>query len=281
MSNENPVHPATSTHRLPPELLEDICLQTFRLQNVKGRVAYDVAHIAESPWVLGHICRSWGHISTLLPTLWSTLLIQETSSTDPKHFMAKLDVALCCSRNVPLTFSASFGSRDVNFMRIAMARLVARWQHAAFTLHADLQQTMLPALFDLSSLESFSLNVTRVLQRGKETEIPAGILDTAPKLRTICLYPLTTIHLPQQLAELNVGPITVQKLLHLLSAAPELKVFRARLSTSGARVLTSLTYTSLQVLLLRLDFLSLSPFKYLTIPSPIHLTCDETINERT
>ncbi|SJK98067.1 uncharacterized protein ARMOST_01324 [Armillaria ostoyae] len=193
--------------------------------------------------------------------------------------MAKLDVALRRSRNVPLIFSASFGSRDVNFMRIAMARLVVespRWQHAAFTLHADLQQTMLPALSDLSSLESFSVSLTRC--RTRVMYVPAGILDTAPKLRTICLYPLTTIHLPQQLAELNVGPITMQKLLHLLSAAPELRVFRARLSTGGARVLTSLTYTSLQVLLLRLDFLSLSPFKYLTVPSLIHLTCDEVLS---
>ncbi|KAK0454428.1 hypothetical protein EV421DRAFT_1729629 [Armillaria borealis] len=198
---------------------------TFRLQNDKGRVAYDVARIAESPWVLGHICRSWRHISTLLLTLWSTLLIQETSSTDPKHFMAKLDVALRRSRNAPLTFSASFGSRDVNFMRIAMARLVEspRWQHVAFTLHADIQQTMLPALSDLSSLESFS----------DTGYVPAGILDTAPKLRTICLYPLTTIHPPQQLAELNVGPITMQKLLHLLSAAPELRFPIRKINHAG------------------------------------------------
>ncbi|KAG7449849.1 uncharacterized protein BT62DRAFT_991929 [Guyanagaster necrorhizus] len=270
MSSHSLTEPATGIHRLPPDVLGEIFLQTLNGDT------YNVANIAESPWILGHICHSWRQISLSLPTLWSNMVIAEDFNIDPERLLIKLDVALRRSGNAPLTFWSFFGPDGV--MSDAVDRLAeesSRWRDVVFMLGLS-PESMFPAPLDLSSLECFSLHVAPGYGSVTGTEIPTGILDTAPKLRKVWLSPSTTIHLPRQLEELNVGPISMQNLLHILSGAPEIRVLRTSVLAGGA-ISTPLIHSSLQVLELGLHSAFLSHLKYMTIPSLIHLTFHETL----
>ncbi|KAK7031599.1 ABC protein [Favolaschia claudopus] len=119
--------------RLPPELLGDIFSWTFSpLAESWGRHE----SMADTPWVLSHVCRRWRDICLSTPSLWACILIDYTASSPRIPTLPLVNTRLQRAQRLKIHFYAS--DKSEHLPQVEMLQLLlehsSRWEELSLRL---------------------------------------------------------------------------------------------------------------------------------------------------
>ncbi|KAF7345523.1 ABC protein [Mycena venus] len=88
--------------RMPPEVLGEIFLWTLPTSTEK--LERSKFYLADSPWVLTHICSRWRAISVSIPSLWSLIIIDYCAQPHPTYPLSLVEVQIQRAQNLKIHF---------------------------------------------------------------------------------------------------------------------------------------------------------------------------------
>ncbi len=200
--------------RLPLELLAEVFERTVP-------TASWLTSTREAPWILGHVSSTWRKLALSLPSLWSSISVDDYR----EHTVQMLKAALTRSGTAPLTLRLY-----LSFMTVAQMTEVYlilcderhRWKSISITLadyYSGAAQSFVSLLApaDYPILESFDL----VMEVPFRVALPAGFFDRAPMLHHIQMRPLLTSDLPwSQITTFITSTFTVEQQFTILRESP-------------------------------------------------------------
>ncbi|PBK66428.1 hypothetical protein ARMSODRAFT_1086884 [Armillaria solidipes] len=199
--------------------------------------------VRDGPWLLTHVCSHWRETVILLPSLWSSLIIQ-TELCDINDPEALLQTALKRSKRSPLSlklwveFVPSFLDTPM-WQRIftVLAAHSNSWKDVEFEMdsHECYNEVMgmfsdspipiqLPLLETLQIILGTSLDSEDNEDGSEFDEHSISTFADAPMLRSVILKPFFPINLPwSQITYLCTSELSLQQLLDTLRVAVHLE----------------------------------------------------------
>ncbi|KAK7031587.1 ABC protein [Favolaschia claudopus] len=138
--------------RMPPELLGDIFSWTFRpLAESWGRHE----SMADTPWVLSHVCRCWRDICLSTPSLWARILINYTPFSPRVPTLPLVKTRLQRAQKLKIHFYAS--EKSDHLPQIQMLRLLlkhsSRWEELSLRLSPSIVPLLITNSISFTSLK--------------------------------------------------------------------------------------------------------------------------------
>lgn len=167
---------------LPPEILQEIFLSAVHMKQHS-----QWSTVAEVPWILGQVCRSWRMNALALSALWSRLPTMDLAASDhparTKLQLEYLGELLRRSGSAPLEvhlFSLGFKGFTHPVIDL-LIRHCERWQFVTVKIDISMLYRFRDIKGRLPNLQSLSLYLS-----GYGTDVPAiDIFDCAPRLRQV------------------------------------------------------------------------------------------------
>ncbi|KAJ7784612.1 hypothetical protein B0H16DRAFT_1681964 [Mycena metata] len=227
--------------QIPPELLCEIFISTLS----DGSANADDEIRTESPWYLGHVCRSWRNAALSLPALWSCIAVPCSMSAEDSDLLSKMETQLDRSRDTALDIHLLDVRTNVN-PRVVKPVLshCSRWRSLTFHLEGNMRCSphwLRPVKGRLDRLETFRTEGRkegRNYRRGpvkKQPAVNAGnavtipnIFSTAANLRKVILsnsgfgHASPTVVIPWAQITHYRGRYMLDQQLEILSSAPNL-----------------------------------------------------------
>ncbi|KAJ7602852.1 hypothetical protein DFH06DRAFT_354257 [Mycena polygramma] len=133
--------------RMPPEILGEIFMRTLPSPRRRKKI-----QIADSPWVLTHVCQDWKKIALSIHSLWSSVIVSYLPETGAGTYsLAMVETQIARAQNAKLKINfygnghVSGNSQEQIEMFKTLARHATRWGE----LNAQLTPALLPLVVDL------------------------------------------------------------------------------------------------------------------------------------
>ncbi|KAK0457246.1 uncharacterized protein EV420DRAFT_514468 [Desarmillaria tabescens] len=267
----------TPIRRLPPELLAEVFERTVPTSSSSW-----LTNIREVPWILGHVSSSWRKLALSLPSLWSSIYIDEYR----KRTVPMLKLALARSGTAPLTlhlYLSFMGADQMMELYSILSNECYRWKSISITLESYSNEAaqqffslIVPA--DYPILESFSFIMDAPFSH--LGVFPAGFFDRAPMLHDIHMFPSLTNDIPwSQITTFISSTITVEQQFVLLREAPQLQTLEVE-DYRGTHVLSvENSYPLVHASLTTFRAPDISTFSSLTLPALTNLYINNIVDK--
>ncbi|KAJ7602707.1 hypothetical protein DFH06DRAFT_1397229 [Mycena polygramma] len=133
--------------RMPPEILGEIFMRTLPSPRRRKRI-----QIADSPWVLTHVCQDWKKIALSIHSLWSSVIVSYLPETGAGTYsLAMVETQIARAQNAKLKIHfygnghVSGNSQEQIEMFKTLARHATRWAE----LNAQLTLALFPLVANL------------------------------------------------------------------------------------------------------------------------------------
>ncbi|PBK66719.1 hypothetical protein ARMSODRAFT_959863 [Armillaria solidipes] len=260
--------------RLPLELLAEVFERT-----VPTGHSSCLTSTREAPWILGHVSRTWRKLALSLPSLWSSLSVDDYH----EHTVQMLKAALTRSGTAPLTLRLYLSFMTVDQMTelyLILCDERHRWKSISITLESyssaaeSFVSLLAPA--DYPILESFDL----AMEVPFRVALPAGFFDRAPMLHYVRMRPLFTSDLPwSQITTFTTSTITVEQQFIILRESPQLQTLEIE-SYRGTHVPPAAnSYPLLHTSLATFEVPDISSFPFLTLPALTDLYVNNIVDK--
>ncbi len=259
--------------RLPLELLAEVFERTVP-------TASWLTSTREAPWILGHVSSTWRKLALSLPSLWSSISVDDYH----EHTVQMLKAALTRTGTAPLTLRLY-----LSFMTVAQITEVYlilcderhRWKSISITLesyYSGAAQSFVSLLApaDYPILESFEL----VMEVPFRVVLPAGFFDRAPMLHHIQMRPLLTSDLPwSQITTFITSTFTVEQQFTILRESPQLQTLEIEGYRETHVPPAANSYPLLHTSLATFEVPDISSFPFLTLPALADLYVNNIVDK--
>ncbi|PBK91928.1 hypothetical protein ARMGADRAFT_1013700 [Armillaria gallica] len=260
--------------RLPLELLAEVFERTVPT----GHSSW-VTSTREAPWILGHVSSTWRKLALSLPSLWSSISVDDYR----QHTVQMLKAALTRSGTAPLTLRLYLSFMTVDQMTelyLILCDERHRWKSISITLESyggeaqSFVSLLAPA--DYLILESFDL----VMEGPFRVALPARFFNRAPMLHHIQMRPLLTSDLPwSQITTFITSTFTVEQQFIILRESPQLQTLEIE-DYRGTHVPPAAnSYPLLHTSLATFEVPDISSFPFLTLPALTDLYVNNIVDK--
>ncbi|KAJ7586300.1 hypothetical protein C8J56DRAFT_103264 [Mycena floridula] len=218
--------------RLPAEVLRNV----FILLEGKSKMAGPETNI--EGFRVAAVSHHWRNVALSTQQLWTTITVDEGSSSNPAKQLRVLDRVLKLSGSQPLSLTVNTSDVDIKLLASRLCAESHRWVHAVFNSNHPSELWKRPTTTSLPSLEHLVVFVTTILLTASHWHRH----HSTPKLHTLelggisaarwhhlqSLFPRQHIHIGQNVLiwtnvrQLILTEIPLDLILDLISQCPSL-----------------------------------------------------------